>query len=250
MKITKKQKKLITEAIDELYYKLKARLLGRYFKGPSIFFHVVDNTPLKESLEGIFRFTMSSLYGTGAQVDDDQISHLSDIADNYIEAERLKTVNKVLTAASSVKTDKEFAKVLNEHMDKATNYAKLLINTETKAVQAYAERDGITQLAADMGVEDPIVCKLGIIDDKMCKNCKQLWHNDSNILKPKVYRLSELKEGYMMNHKSPEPTVGSTHPHCRHIMTYIPPNYGFDRTGNIKFIAFGHNEYEHQKSGK
>ena len=68
-----------------------------------------------------------------------------------------------------------------------------------------------------------------------------------NLYIPRVYKLSELKDGYNKDHKNPIPTVSCTHPHCRHTLTMVPPNYGFDMRGNITFKGFGHDEYQHQR---
>jgi hypothetical protein len=126
----------------------------------------------------------------------------------------------------------------------------MLVNTETKIAQAYAEREGINRVAASVGVEDPVVAKLGIIDDKMCKNCRKLWHTPGNIWIPKVYKMSELQEGYNKDWKNPVPTVGPTHPNCRHGLTFIPPNFGFDQSGNITFKGLGWDEHSFQNTGE
>ena len=234
MKLSKRQIGLVTDAVDDLFYKFKVRLLGRFFVGPKIYFEVVDDTDPLDTLEGIFVYTLKTLYGPQTAIDEDQIKLLSGIAGNYIEAERLRTTNKILADAAQAETIKEFESALKSNVKAATQKTSLLVNTETKAVQAYAERDGITQLASSLGVEDPTVAKLGILDDKTCKNCINLWHLESNHHIPRVYKLSELKEGYMTDHKNPYPTMGNTHPHCRHIMTFVPPNFGFDSGGNTR----------------
>lgn len=248
MDIPDSQKQIITDTVDDLFYRLKARLLGRFFKGPKIYFEVLKQSNPLESLEGVFRYAVTALYGPGADIDDDQIRKLAEIAGNYIESERLRTLNRVLTDVLHSEDHDELEEAVSESLQRATTYVNLLTESETRIAMAYAEREGITQLAASLGIEDPIVAKLGKVDGKTCKNCKKLWHMDDNLAVPKVYKLSELAEGYMKDQKNPEPTVGHTHPNCRHVMTFIPPNFGFTDGGVIQFKGFGWNEYDHQRS--
>ena len=247
MKISKKQKKAVTGAIDDIFYKLKARLLGRFFKGPAIFFEAVKRSDPMTSLEGIYRYTLQLTHGPGFEPDEDNLKDLAEITDNYIEAERLKTQNQIFNDISAADVPSEIKESVKKRLDKATNYLDTLLVTETRIVQAYAEKEGITQVGASMGIEDPTVAKLGIIDDKLCENCKKLWHSEKNIKIPKVYKLSELQEGYNKDWKNPVPTLGPTHPNCRHVLTMISPNFGFDANGNIDFIGLGHDEYKKQR---
>jgi hypothetical protein len=247
MQLSKRQIGVITDTVNDLFFRMKARLLGRFFSGPKLYFEVLSDLDPLDTLEGIFRFTIHSLYGADASIDEDQIKHLADITGNYIEAERLKTVNRVLSDAAQSATQKEFEMTLKDNIEKATTYINLVANTETKSVQAYAERDGIAQLASSMNIDDPNVAKLGIIDDKTCDNCIKLWHMQHNLNVPRVYKLSELRDGYMTDHKNPYATTGNTHPHCRHILTMIPPNMGFDASGQIKFVNFGYDIYADQR---
>jgi hypothetical protein len=248
MDLKDSQLQLITETVDDLFFRLKARLLGRFFTGPKIYFEVLKQSNPLDSLEGAFRYAITALYGPNAEIDEDQVKKLAGICGNYIEAERLRTLSRVLTGVESAKNAKDFEESLKENIDKANTYVALLSESETRISMAYAEREGISQLASSLGIEDPIVAKLGIIDAKTCKNCKKLWHLESNLMIPKVYKMSELAGGYMTDQKNPEPTLGATHPNCRHVMTFCPPNYGFDSGGNIEFKGFGWNEYDHQRS--
>ncbi|MGH7241012.1 MAG: hypothetical protein ACREGB_01810 [Candidatus Saccharimonadales bacterium] len=247
MKIKNSAREEIQKAIDDLFLNLKARLLGRFFTGPRIYFEVVHRANPMETLEGLYRFTIATLYGPSAKVDEDHLEALANTAGNFIEAERLKASNHIMADLSGATTAKEVKEIIDAQIDKSTEYINGLVANEARTVQSYAEREGIMQLAASIGVEDPLVAKLGIIDKKLCPICVELWHTDDNIQVPRVYRLSELKEGYMKDHKNPYPTVGPTHPHCRHIMTFIPPNYGFKKDGTITFKGFGHDEYATQR---
>lgn len=245
MTLTEAQRKEIEAAVDELFFTLKAKVLGRFFKGPKIFFEVVRSSSPLESIEGIYRYTYEML-NPGQKPDESQIKGLARITGNYIDAERLKTKNRILADVESSGTLKEADAVIRENIERASSYIDMLVNNEARIVQAYAERNGINQLGASLGIDDPVVAKLGVIDVRMCKNCKKLWHTPENIRVPKVYKMSELQEGYNRDHKNPTPTVGPTHPRCRHVMTFVPPNFGFDRSGQITFKGFGYDVYAEQ----
>lgn len=82
------------------------------------------------------------------------------------------------------------------------------------------------------------------------KQCRKLWHDPANIFKPIPYKLSELAEGYNTDMKNPVPTIGKTQPNCRHIASFVPPNFGFDSKGNIQFINFGYDYYSDFKKSQ
>jgi len=248
MRIGSKQKKKILGAVDDLFFGFKARLLGRFFTGPKIYFEVVKDTDPLETLEGIYKYTLHMIHGPGAEPNEEHVEDLAEIAGNYIEAQRLKTQSHVMNDVAAAETAAEATKKIKDSLTKATSYINTLMETETRITQAYAERDGITQVAASVGVDDPTVCKLGVIDEKLCDNCKKLWHQ-KDLRVPKLYKLSELQEGYNDDWKKPVATLGPTHPHCRHVLTFVAPNFGFDSEGRIKFIALGYDAYEAQKRG-
>lgn len=250
MKISKKQRQTILEKLDDMFMNLKARMLGRFFKGPRIYFQVVKQSDPMETLEGLYRYTMMHMFGPNAKINEENIEDLSEITGNYIDAHKLKVANKIMADVAQAKTSKEAVKAIKENVEKADDYISMLVSNEVKTVQSYAEREGITQVSSSIGVKDPVIAKLGVIDEKMCNNCKKLWHSKSNIRIPKVYKMSELIDGYNSDQKNPIPTTGPTHPNCRHTMTFVPPDYGFDQNGQIIFVGIGHDEYSHQKSKK
>lgn len=243
------QKRQIEKIINDLFYNLKARLLGRFFTGPSIFFEVIHNVNPMDTLEGVYNYTYHMMYNGISSNKVKRPKALAKITGNYIEAERLKTLNRIMMGIEQAESFDEVKLHLDDNIEKATNYVDMLVATEVRNVQVYAERDGIERLGASIGVEDPVICKLGIIDGRLCKVCTSLWHSDDNIKIPKVYKLSELKDGYS-THKNPTATFFASHPRCRHSLTMIPPNFGFSSNGNIEFKSFGWDEYEHQRGGK
>jgi hypothetical protein len=243
------QKRQIEKIINGLFYNLKARLLGRFFTGPAIFFEVLDQTNPMDTLEGAYNYTYHMLYGPGARPNAKRSKILSKITGNYVEAERLKTLNRIMMGIEQASTFEEVKKQLDTHVEKATGYIKMLVTTEVRNIQANAEREGIEKLGASIGVDDPTVVKLGVIDGKLCHVCTDLWHLADNVKVPKAYKLSELQDGYS-THKNPIPTVNASHPHCRHVMTMISPGFGFNASGKIDYIGYNYDVYNDQRGVK
>lgn len=250
MKLSSKQRRAILDSVEDMFETLKARLLGRFFKGPKIYFEMSRRANPIETIEGLFQYTNAMLYGAKTPVDEEHVEQLAEVTGNYIEAKKEDVSQTLLSHINDAETPEQAMAAVKDSLESATSYVDMLVANESRTAQAYAERSGITKLGASMGIEDPTVCKLGIIDDDMCENCRELWHDPTNKFVPKVYKLSELKEGYMTDHKNPYPTVGPTHPRCRHVLTFLPPNFGFTDKGHIEFKSFGHDEYEAQNSNK
>lgn len=167
MELFNSQKKAIDKAVDSIFYRLSARLLGRFFKGPKIFFQVISDTNPLNTLEAVFHYTMNMTAGP-TKFDSRNPKKLAEITSNYIEAERLKTKNRIQMAISGAEDIEEVEEVVSEEIGKATKYVDLLLDTEIRQHQSFAEKVGIEKVSASLGIEDPVVCKFGIIDDKLC----------------------------------------------------------------------------------
>jgi hypothetical protein len=68
-----------------------------------------------------------------------------------------------------------------------------------------------------------------------------MYHSKEDVWVPKVFRLSELQSGYF-NKKTWDGHSPYTngHPRCRHSMTYLPKNFGFNEKGRISFKYIGY----------
>lgn len=248
MELGDKQKEVVINSLNDLFYSLAVRLLGHRFKGPKIFFTLLRDMNMLNTLDGIYRYTLGATFGPGLEPDESRMKKLSDMTGNYIESQRLKTINQVLMSIDKGTNLSEVREELEAQVGKATSYVDTLLNTEIRFIQASAEKQGIETLGASLGIDDPTIVKLGVTDSKLCKVCKKLWHSEGNLKVPKAYKLSELKGGYC-DHKDPEPTDGPSHPNCRHVLTMVPPNFGFNSNGVIQFKYFGYDFYESQRKG-
>lgn len=246
MKLTNKQRKQVAGKISSLFDAFKVRLLGRFFKGPTIIFEAYrESVDPMNTIEGVYRHALHNLFGTKAEVDETEVENLSDIASNYIDAKKLHITNHIIMDITNAKNPQQAKKSLRDNLVKINNYVELLTGSETKITQAYANRAGIAQVASSVGDSDPTVVFRGVTDSKLCKVCKAMYHDEENIRKPKPYKLSEIAGGYLKlkewDWKTP---YFSGHVNCRHILSYVAPGFTMDNNGYPKFHSF---EYDYYK---
>ena len=75
-----------------------------------------------------------------------------------------------------------------------------------------------------------------------------MYHTKSNPKVPRVYKKSQLSTAYFKAKEWDGNTIHyAAHPRCRHSMTLLMPDFGFDENGKIKYVGKGHDEYEAQK---
>lgn len=255
MKLSDAQRRLILDRVESLFDTTKAGLLGKFFKGPKMYFDVVRRTDPLHTIEGIYTFTLKMLYGPEAKPKQSNIKNLAEITSNYIDAQEMKVKNHIIADVQKAKTPSEAIRLVRGHFEKAGEYLDLLVANEAHITQAYASREGITKLASDIGVDDPTVVFLGVTDHKICKYCKSMYHDRANLKMPKPYKLSQVREGYF----KPKEWDGKTphqvplHPRCRHVMSFVPPNFGFNSAGVIVFKEIGydfHKDYWSMKKAE
>lgn len=244
--ITPAQRSLILKQIESLFDSTKAKLLGRFFKGPRLYFTVAAQSDPLHTLEGLYNYTLNMMYGGGTQPQDDKvIEDLSDIAGNYLDAQKLKVANKLANDLIAAKTNGQIMSTVEEHLENASKYVDMLTSNELKITTAYATREGITKLASDLKVNDPVVVFLGVVDERVCKYCKSMYHDRKNLYRPKPYKLSQVQMAYF----KPKLWDGKTpfinaHPRCRHTMSFVAPGFGFTDTGMPTFIGGGYDYYK------
>lgn len=240
MIINESQKKTILDAIEDLFGTAQAKLLGRYFAGNRIYFSAAQSAPFESTIEGLYRYALKA-HNPDAEVDEESLRTLMQITNNYIEAHKLKVINSTLNDALGAKKAEDLLEVVKVNLDKAAKYMDMLIATETQMVRAYANKEGIQQVAASINDGDPFVFWSGVVDPKLCAVCRAMYHSIDDVWVPKVFRLSELQSGYF-NKKEWDGHSPYTngHPRCRHSMTYLPKNFGFDEKGRISFKFIGY----------
>lgn len=244
MKLSDLQRKIVLNRIEDLFEETKARFLGRFFKGPSLIFEVVKGTDPLHTIEGIYTYAMNMMFGSGIKPNEKHVEQLAEVTGNYLDAQKFKVKNHILADIAGAKNPNAAVAAVKQQFEKSGKYLDLLIGNEAKIVQAYASREGISHLAADIGVSDPTVVFLGVCDQKICKYCKKMYHTEGLIRKPKPYRLSQVNMSYFKPKEWDQKTPFiSGHPRCRHSLSMVPPNFGYGADGIIDFLGFNYDYY-------
>jgi hypothetical protein len=245
MRLTSDQESVIESVLNNLFETIKAKYLGQWYKGPKIFFSTAREANPMNTVGGIFEYTLRSIH-PNPSVDYDMIQKLANTSGNYIEAEKKRALDRIHENIGKAKDGDDFKKIVEDSLEPSNNYMNMLMTTEVRNAQSRAEVSGIQQIGAALGMNDPTIVKLGVVDPKLCPACRKLWHTEEDIRVPRAYKLSELSDGYNTDMKNPLPTTLSTHPHCRHTMSIIPLGYGYVG-GSFQFISPTYNLLDDQR---
>lgn len=268
--LNKRTRKLLQDIISRSFDKFKGSFVGpSAFSTGYIFTLHGHPSNLKVSDAYVHANASSSMRDT---IDRDSIDKLDNATINYIDtlkhkaiADIMRSVDEGLTEAKNKsklnnQTPREFLRSdegqqilskiqeqLEEQKQKITHGLNLIVNVGLNDAQNHGVADAILGMSKSVGDEDPTVCKIGIVDKDLCKDCKKLWHSPDNINVPKVYKLSELA-GDSGHWKSRVASVSSTHPNCRHNLVYVAKGFGFNKSGKFEYISKDHDEYTKQKT--
>lgn len=247
-KLSKTATKTVEMAIEQMFLRAKARLIGPGMLGQQI---AVAYRP-DLTLPALFHAASKE---EGAVPNQETLESVMRIADSYLDSvkERAKArvvneINAFLRSAhlSGVKTDVQtvLGGKLTEVWGGIRTQLHAIVDAEANQTKNISLMEGILKVNAADGIEDPLVYFIVVRDGDLCEECKRLHLLDDGKT-PRVYRLSEIGHGY---HKKgePDPKLGGLHPHCRCTMGTLLPGYGFDKAGMIRYIGRGHDEYAKQ----
>lgn len=254
--ISKTARKAIELAVDVLFERAKARLLGldphkkTLIGGKKLIFGYVP----EYTLPGLFQ---AASKGEGVStVNTDLLAGLLRISEAYMDAQKEKakaqavqTVQAFIqdTATKGVKTDVEvvLGNQLSDLMTKVHADVKKIVETETTVVRNMGVDDAIQRISEMQGIDDPVVFFVVVRDGQRCGECTRLHLLDDKVT-PRVYYRSEVGAGY---HKRGDanPKVGGLHPHCRCVMSVLTPGFGFDGAGRVVWKSTGWNEIKRQR---
>lgn len=242
----------IERKIDQLFDRLLARFVGSS-GGPKIIGFEVVSDPIL-SLPGMF--LSSAAEGGVPDSSSDTVKSLARIASNYINGVREQAKAKIIHAVDNaiVRTEaeeeenvmKQLEGQLSGMLTDTASKVRRVLETETANARNEGLFDGIVRMSTNVGIGDPVVYKVVVKDEVLCKTCKKLWLMP-DLTTPRLYYLSEMRHEYMNDHKHPYPTVGNSHPHCRCTMTFLMPGFGFDESGSVKWVEEGHLEIKKQR---
>jgi len=265
---------LALQILKEMFNNLRLNLLGPQFVNKNFPFKL-DNFDPSSTLGSLYTHALSQNAVDPSAIDFKTLEVLNSTALSYVDkledniAGEVSSVFNMFINEVNVKSkiagtsNEEFLKTKDSEdvkgrigsqlkfiFNKANNGINRIVVNESHHAQSFGAMDGIIHMSQSVGISDPVVAKRGIIDDNMCKFCRELWHTPTNVSIPRVYRMSELKGGYM-DRKNPEPTLSQSHPNCRHILFSVMPGFGFDDGGKIVYKGRDENgnlwdEYKHK----
>jgi len=188
--------------------------------------------------------------------EEDALKSLLIIANGYMEAlkERTKTksiqdVNAYITNTKSklqtVKI-KEIKELVSKNLNQAENQVNLIVSAESNKVTNTSMGLKIVKIASNLDDSDPVV-GFNVTRDDVTGPYEYILHLLPDRVTPRLWKLSEISHNYYKNGDQ-YPSMSGLHVHCRCRLFYLPKGYGFDSSGNIKFISLNHDEFKIQRA--
>jgi hypothetical protein len=236
-------KRIINRVNDEIETTFQ-RLRTRFFAGGDKQLRI-GWSPY-EGLSGLYRMAAEA---AGGEPDKETEQGLLEIASSYLEGVKSRLRSDVLSTIGAYAKDpdpdpEELSSQLATIWDKATTEVERVVDTESQRARQVGSLDGISQASAAMGVDDPTVFWVVVRDARLCGECKRLHLLPSG--KPRLWKLSQVGSEYHTRGDD-VPKHAGLHPHCRCTLTFLPPGFGFDGGGMVKWIGPGHDEYAAQQ---
>lgn len=242
-KIKSLLRKTAKQVLDSMFERAKARLMGRFYDGPKVFIKIIKDFGVKNSLEGATTHSLMHHAGTGLRPNDEVLQAHAEEAQALLDSVKSKTYKKILQDIKVGDTD-----AIKKTFDTAQHETNRIIFHEITTAQSIGGQQGVVEVARSKNIEDPTVAWIGPLDAKTCASCLEMYHTSENPMIPRVWKLSELKQGYFKRKEWDGKSVYSkAHPRCRHVMTIIMDGFGFDNSGSLTYIGDGHDEFSHQR---
>lgn len=250
--LSNKKRDSIKKVVDGLFDKVIHSFLGKSPRSKKIYF---ASEPKEK--------TLAHLYVMGLQKKDANLKeknlakNLLKTALSYVEALQKRTESNIIDKIDSLHKEAYVKKqpvkeevvlsAINKEMDKAKRHFKLIAETESTKIRNTSVATNILGVAESIGVDDPNVFFLVVKDGSTCKHCINN-HLMPDGVTPKVFKMSEVKTGYLSKEDREEGSVSlaGQHPHCRCSIQICSPGFGF-KNGKISWIGLGHDEYKAQR---
>lgn len=166
------------------------------------------------SLPAVYRAAVEAHGGTPSTETE---NHLVEIAESYLDAIRARLQARMLAQGLGSETAEEAGtqgtpQTAGQILDSAEHEVARVVEAETQNARSLGAVEGISQVAAAHGVEDPVVFFVVVRDKDLCEECLRL-HVMPDGNTPRLYKLSEVSTGYHV-HGSDTPAINGLHPHC------------------------------------
>lgn len=211
-------KSLINDEVAKVFERLKLRLLSPFYK-PDTKIDLKHDKFL--SMPGLY-FSAYQDANQDTRPGLDALKGLIKVTEAYINSQEAKSKEKAIQAVEdalqNASKDKDYnyqtelSNALQNVFDQTQNATKTIIETELQRTKTIGLQEGTIDLLERQGITDPTVAFLTRKDDLVCKYCKEFYMLPDGVT-PRVYKLSELKGGYM-DKKAPSPHLAPLHPNC------------------------------------
>lgn len=251
--ISESVQRSINLTIDQLFARLKIRLLGPFYHDDALLRTFTHDKTL--SLPGIYM----SAYADAAPNGRPALSALQSLAavtesyiDSAAERTKAKALGSVQNALDGAARQDDYNYELSLHsalhnvFDQAHGEVKRVVETELQRTKTIGLQEGILDVMASQGIDDPTVAFAVKKDKFLCKYCHDFFLLDDGIT-PRVFKLSELGAGYL-DKKNPKPVLPPVHPNCfLYGQGRVLTDKGFKR---IKNVSFGDSVLTHKNRYK
>lgn len=250
--ISSSGKEQINRTVEDIFDKIALQLIGEIpkLKHKKL---LILNTQKNYGLAHLFVQSMSN--ASPNPIEQDALKGLLESAHGYIEAlknttranitERIDGLVKEAKLRKQKITEELVQAVIEEELSKARSKLVAIVENESTKLRNAGSMMEISRVAASVGDDDPTVFFVVVRDGKLCEECRKL-HLMPDGVTPKVWKFSELKQGY---HKRGEenPSAFGLHPHCRCTLTYLSKGFGFDKTGKVTYKESSFDAFSKQR---
>lgn len=249
--LSSRSKEAIAKAVEDLFDKIALQLIGD-IPGLRHKRSLIVSTDKNYGLSNLFVQAMANKKPN--EIEQDVLKGMLQSAHGYIESLKNRTKSNISERIDALYREAKIKRqpvnsgdiqtVLDDEMAKAKSHVITITEAEATKLRNMGTMMDISRVSANLGDSDPNIFFVIVRDGDTCNECMRL-HMMPDKVTPKVWKFSELKQGY---HKRGEeqPSVAGEHPNCRCALTYLSRGYGF-KGGYVAFISLEHDEYTKQR---
>lgn len=246
-------KSRIFELVDDMFDRMSLNLIGEVpsLRGKK---SILFTTRPDFTLAHLFLKTLGTTNPMPAEVE--AMKSLLSTAEEYISALRSRTKAQVTDQVEAYIRETrmqkqnpstvDMKKIINENFNKAKNHFQTISEAEATKARNMGKALQIGKVAASQGISDPSIFFIVLKDNATCKHCLSA-HLMPDMMTPKVYKLSEVKFGYLSkDERGKKVSISGQHPRCRCSMSFLANSFGF-KDGGVSYISPDHDEYRKQR---
>ena len=217
--ISSNSKEALGQTVEDIFDRIALQLLGNIpklqnkkqlilsyqpnFGLPHLFVQGMANKAPNEIEKDVLKSMLESAYGYIESLKNKTKSDITEQLDGLAREARLgkRKISK-----------EEVQSILNKEFKRAKSHMAAIAEQEGTKFRNLGSMMDIARVSSSLGDADPTVFFVVVRDNVLCNECRRL-HLMPDGVTPRLYKLSELKQGY---HKRGEdsPSAFGLHPHC------------------------------------